>query len=417
MKNIQKMIAERKKVIEEMRSITNAAEAREDKKMTEPEGVRWGELNKQVDEMKIEIERETRQQALDAENATVPENRDTSKPSERRKISLGEDLLAIAEKRVITGMSELVPADGGYFVETDHAAELYKLMIEQSVYASKCRRIAVSENANGLTMNAVAETSRVTGHRWGGVNAFWLEEAGLKTAAAPKFRRIELKLKKLAALCYLTDELLQDASALQGIVTQAFQEEFSWLIDEAIATGAGGGEPLGIQGHPSLVTVNMEPGQAGTNTILYENIVNMYTRMLASSMPRAEWFINQDVLPQLYTMALAVGFGGVPVYLPAGMASVTPYGTLMGRPVNVTEHNATIGNVGDIGFMDLSQYLLIEKGGLQQASSIHVRFLNDETVLRFVIRIDGQPLPNSAITPASGSANTLSPFIVLQDNH
>jgi len=112
-------------------------------------------------------------------------------------------------------------------------------------------------------------------------------------------------------------------------------------------------------------------------------------------------------------MALAVGFGGVPVYMPAGMASASPYGTLMGKPVNVTEHASALSAVGDISFCDLSQYLIIEKGGVDQTSSIHVRFLNDETVLRFVIRIDGLPMWNAPLLAADGSGTTYSPFITL----
>ena len=62
--------------------------------------------------------------------------------------------------------------------------------------------------------------------------------------------------------------------------------------------------------------------------------------------------------------------------------------------------------------MDLSQYLMIEKGGIQSAASIHVQFLTDETVFRFVLRTDGEPVWNSAVTPFTGT-NTLSPFVVL----
>ena len=36
----------------------------------------------------------------------------------------------------------------------------------------------------------------------------------------------------------------------------------------------------------------------------------------------------------------------------------------------------------------------------------------DETAFRFILRVDGQPLWNSAVTPANGT-NTISPFISL----
>lgn len=86
---------------------------------------------------------------------------------------------------------------------------------------------------------------------------------------------------------------------------------------------------------------------------------------------------------------------------------------IKGRPVVPVEYCATVGTVGDIILADASQYRMIRKAaGVQQDSSIHVRFLNDETTFRALYRVDGQPMPRSAITPFKGS-NTLSPFVVL----
>ena len=62
--------------------------------------------------------------------------------------------------------------------------------------------------------------------------------------------------------------------------------------------------------------------------------------------------------------------------------------------------------------MDFTQYAVAEKGGIQTDSSIHVNFVYDETVLRFVLRIGGLPLWNSALTPFKGT-NTQSPYVVL----
>jgi HK97 family phage major capsid protein len=309
------------------------------------------------------------------------------------------------------GLNEGIPSEGGFLVQTDHVAELLKRTYELGALASRVRKIPVSGNANGLTINAINETSRVTGSRWGGIQGYWLHEAGTKTPSMPDFRQMELKLKKLIGLCYATDELLQDTSALESIITQGFSEEFAWLIDNAIYRGPGGGQPVGIIGHPATVVVNGEPGQLA-GTILFENIVNMWARAWGRGRSNSVWVINQDIEPQLFTMSLAVGVGGVPVYLPAGGASASPYGTLFGRPVIPIEHASTLGTVGDIALVDLSQYLMIDKGGMQSAQSIHVQFTTDQSAFRFVYRVDGQPTWNAALTPANG-ANALSPFVVL----
>ena len=89
-----------------------------------------------------------------------------------------------------------------------------------------------------------------------------------------------------------------------------------------------------------------------------------------------------------------------------------PYGRLLGRPVIETEYNPSLGTLGDLLLFSPSQYVAIAKGGVQAASSIHVNFTIDESVFRFVYRVDGQPLWADALTPFQGS-NTVSPYVGL----
>jgi HK97 family phage major capsid protein len=224
---------------------------------------------------------------------------------------------------------------------------------------------------------------------------------------------MDLSLKKLTGLCYVTDELLTDAAALESVLMQGFAEEFGFKIDDAIISGNGAGQPLGILNSDALVKVAKESGQAA-GTITVENIVKMWSRMWGRSRQNAVWLINQDVEPQLYTMSLAIGDGGVPVYMPANGLADKPYSTLFGRPVIPIEQCSSLGTLGDIILADFSQYLLIDKGGINAASSIHVRFLYDESVFRFIYRVDGQPVWDKALTPYKGSSS-LSPFVALAD--
>jgi len=69
--------------------------------------------------------------------------------------------------------------------------------------------------------------------------------------------------------------------------------------------------------------------------------------------------------------------------------------------------------VGDIILASLSEYQMIEKGGVQTASSIHVQFVTDQTVFRFVYRCDGEPKWNAPLTPHNGPLLTQSPFVAL----
>ena len=428
MKSILELQQERAEFIEQAQALIAAAD-KEERDLTSAESAEFDKLHAGADALGVTIARREKQERANALMAvpqpTIAGGKDKpAEPQENPWRSLGEMLRAVAkatldpgstDRRLMEsrqlGMSEGVPADGGFLVQTDHVAELLRRVYETGVLASRVRKYPVSASANSLTINAVAETSRATGARWGGIQAYWLREGGTKTPSNPTFRRMRLELNKLIGLCYATDELLADTVALEGIITTAFAEEFGFMVDEAILRGTGAGQPLGILNSPSLVTVPLEAGQVA-GTLLPENIMNMRARLWAKSRPNSVWFINQDVEPLLHSLVLPVGVGGVPVYMPAGGLSGVPYDTLYGRPVLPIEQASTFGTVGDIVLADLDQYLMIDKGGIQQASSIHVAFLTDETAFRFVYRVDGQPGWNAPLTPAQG-ANTLSPFVTL----
>jgi HK97 family phage major capsid protein len=309
-----------------------------------------------------------------------------------------------------TGLNETSPSDGGFLVQTDFSSELLQEVYATGLLAPRCRRISISGNSNGIKINGVDETSRAS-TRSGGIVGYWKDEAAQKTASKPKFRQIELTLHKLIGLCYATDELLADAAALEGFIRQAFAAEFGFLLDDAIIRGTGAGQPLGILNAGCLVTVTKEAGQ-GADTIVWENVVKMYARLFAGSRANSIWLINQAAESQLMQMAMSVGTGGVPVYLPAGGASQSPYATLFGRPVIAIEQCSALGDVGDIIFADFNGYILAEKGGIESAMSIHVKFDYDESVFRFVLRVDGQPVRASSLTPYKGS-DALSHFVAL----
>lgn len=313
--------------------------------------------------------------------------------------------------RAPTGASDVDPTGGGFLVQVDFAAAIFMLAHDLGEILGRVNKIPISANANGLKIPGVDETSRQTGSRWGGVSSNWVGEGTGVTPSKPKFRLIEFDLKKMMSLMYTTDELLQDSTALTSIASQAFSEEIMFMTEDAIFEGSGAGMPLGWMNSTAKVTVPKQNGQA-PQTVVKENIDNMWARMWARSQKNAVWYINQDVLPSLMQMNQAVGTGGQVVYLPPGGLSATPYSTLYGREVVWTEYNNTLGTEGDIVLADMSQYTLVDKNGVQAATSMHAAFNTDEMVFRITYRVDGRPMWVQPLTPFKGS-NTKSPFITL----
>lgn len=338
--------------------------------------------------------------------------------------SLGEQLQAIAgyysskgtneDRRLVrapTGAGEVDPTAGGFLVQVDFASAIFMLAHDMGEIIDRVNKLPVSANANGIKIPGIDETSRATGSRWGGVQSYWVGDGTSVTATKPKFRVIEFDLKKMMSVMYTTSELLQDAAALGAIAAQAFAEEVMFMTEDAIWEGDGSNKPLGILNSAAKIAVAKETGQAA-GTVLKENIDKMWARLWSRSVSNSAWFINQDVIPQLQALNQPVGTGGLPVFIPAGGLSAAPYETLYGRPIIRTEYCSTVGTEGDIGLCDLSQYMLVDKSGIDAATSMHAAFLTDEMVFRITYRVDGKPLWHSPLTPFKGS-NTRSPFITL----
>jgi HK97 family phage major capsid protein len=311
--------------------------------------------------------------------------------------------MATKSMKAASGLNVAIPSQGGFFVQTDHNAELVREMITGGQVLSGVRRIPLGAGADSVTFNGVDETSRAS-TIWGGILAYWVQEATAATASKPKFREIKLETKGLAALYYATDKLLKLAPALGAEVSQGFREAMTFKVEDAIINGTGAGKPLGLMNAGSLVSVTKESGQAAT-TILHDNMVKMKARLFPSSWANAVWLSNPDCSPQIDALAFGIGVAGVlSPYVTYGADGIT---RVLGRPVVYTEHCQTLGTTGDLILWDPASYYFIDLGAVEEASSIHVAFTTYDTCFRFIYYCDGQPKLASALTPAHGS-NTLT---------
>lgn len=306
--------------------------------------------------------------------------------------------------------SEGVPADGGYAVPPDFRRDIIiKIMGEESLLGRTDQQVS---NTNNVTY-PVDETNPGSAS---GIQAFWTAEGAQKTPTKPALGQVTTTLNKLAAIVPVTDELLEDVSGLSNYLRTKTPQAFDFKVNDAIIDGSGAGEPKGILRSGALIEVPAETNQAA-DTVNYQNIVNMWSRMHAQYRANAVWLINQDIEPQLMQMSFPVSGGAtaVPAYMPPGGLNDAPYGRLLNRPVIATEAAKALGTTGDIMLVDLKQYLTLTKvGGLRQDVSMHLWFDYDMTAFRFVMRIGGKPWWETPITPKN-SQLTRSPYIALED--
>ncbi len=306
-----------------------------------------------------------------------------------------------------TGAGTQTDSNLGFAVPREIAPGIERDMFATGEVLSRVDARTVT--GNSITYNVVNQTSRADGSRGGGLLGYWVDEGVAPTLSNLSLAKIDLKLRKVGALGVMTDELLADAVALGGELESGFTEELTFQVENKVWRGNGSSAPLGFLNAPCLVSVTKETSQVAA-TIVGANITKMYARMPAASKKTAVWFANTETVPQLAELALPMGTSGVRYpYASIDNGSIS----LWGRPVVFVEYAEALGTVGDLAFVDLSKYRLIRKGGIEQASSMHVYFAQGEQAFRAFYRVDGQAVPRAALTPFKGSA-TLSPFVVLQ---
>ena len=428
-KQLRELQARKAALVKEARGLTDVAAA-DGRDLNDEEVNAFDALRTRIDAASAAIDRETsliadeaRLSVVSVIGPVVTENRDAD-PT-RGFGSLGEFMQAVyqadkpgqsIDSRLLPGgIGAAAPAnfsneasgqDGGFLVPQQFSQEIFKLSLGEDSLLPLTDNVEVSGNSMAFPKD---ETTP-----WGtnGIRAYWQGEASSAVATKPVLGLATLRLKKLMALVPTTDELLEDASALTSYLPQKVALSIRWKANESILFGAGNGIPVGCMNAGAVVTVAKESGQA-TQTLVPQNLAKMIARLPPGSFTHAVWIVNNDVLPALFTLSL----GNFPIYLPTGLSvggiQVSPYGTLLGRPVFVSQHANTFSSQGDVMLVDLSYYQTITKaGGMQTATSMHLYFDADLTAFRTTFRMDGQSKITSPIAPAKGTA-TLSPYIQL----
>ena len=398
--------------------------------LTAEESKQFDALLKEISQLKLDLDNKMKLEGLDsphdaaavaAQSSTITI---TNQPPVYRNI--GEQMLDVQAMTLdsreapkardrytqvvnaASGASLATGADGGYLVETDKATGIMTTAIETGVFSSRCTQQGISANADSFSYMTADDRDRSTGKR-NGMQVYRKGEVDtMVSSGKAALKEREIRVEDMYGLVYVTNRMLRDAPAMASYTQRCLREQFAFKLDYEIWQGNGAGQCLGIMNSGLPVTVAKESGQAA-DTVVAENVVKMLSRF-GGNIASSAWFINQDVLPTLPFMKI----GDTPIFVPGGSFANAPFGVLLGRPIIPVEFCKTLGDKGDILLADWSEYLLVTKGGMEEAQSIHVKFVTDEMAFRFITRNNGQPMHDAPITPLNGS-NTLSPFVMLAE--
>lgn len=308
-----------------------------------------------------------------------------------------------------------IPSDGGYLIPETLRSELLRVSLENAVVRPRARVIPMETLR--VPFPAIDSTTNVNSV-YGGIAGYWTEESGTLTESQARFGRVVLEARKLTAFAKVPSELMNDSLvSFSAFINQMFPEALSFFEDIAFLTGNGVGQPLGVLNGAAAISVSRNTA----SHVKFEDIINMYSRMLPQSLSRAVWVVSNSVLPDLLNMRIVqqnvagtenVGAASPGLWLTGGQAIGAAPMSLMGLPIVVSEKVPALGTSGDISLIDFGFYLIGDRQAMQARQSEERYFETDDIAFKIIERVDGRPWLQSAITPANGGS-TMSPIVKL----
>lgn len=307
-------------------------------------------------------------------------------------------------------MSESSGVLGGYLVPQEFSYELLRPIAENSFIEPRATVITMG-SAESLCPSINQETARSAGISpfFGGIEFVWNQAAEgsniYDASSTNEFSQVGLKAWDLIGEIQLTNQFLAD-------LTDEGEEQLLFFLGRAAAwykeyaflrgTGTANYQPLGIvnAGTTSFVT------RAGSNALAQADIAKMTAELIPYSWNHAIWACSPSVVEPLVKIT-----GFIPNMDPLS-TEMGCIGSLMTRPVFVTEKLPALGTAGDILFFDPSLYIIGNRQEVYITSSPAPGFTTNTTWLKIWIRCDGRPQTSGIITLADG-ATTASAFVGL----
>jgi len=419
---LDELLKRRQEIIDELDAILAAADE-EKRDLTEDEEKRYTELEAEAETVEADIEK---CQADEDRRARLQARKDDQKkirkqpprmaatyraedPKEFR--SIGEFLFTCVHNRNDPRLYDLYEeraqsmgtgAKGGFAVPTQFRETLLSVTPQEAIFRPRCTVIEAGDPPDSaITMPALDQTG-TSDHMYAGVAVQWIGEGSTKPETDMNLREVELEPKEVAGHIVTTDKLLRNWAAASSVLETQMRLATIAAEENAFYNGNGVARPLGILQCGARVNYS----RATANQIAFADVAGMFARLKFGGSP--VWIASQTTLPQLMTIQDAAGNY---IYVQSATAAVPS--TMFGYPVLLHDRSVGLGTTGDLILCDLSYYLIKNGSGPFVAASEHFYFTSNKTVIKIFWNVDGQPWLTAPIALEGSTANTVSPFVVL----
>lgn len=222
--------------------------------------------------------------------------------------------------------------------------------------------------------------------------------AGTVTESEPTFSSIVLGAFKYGVTIPVANELLNDAGFdLSGVLARQAGEALGFTVNSDLTVGTGTVQPRGI------VTGAAAGGTGATavaGAFTADNLIDLVYSLdgAARLLPGVGFQMSKTGLAAVRKLK---DNNGLPIF---NLATGQP-DTILGYPVFENPAVAAVAaGAKSVVFGHLPSYKVRMAGGLQVAQSSDVRFEQDTTVFRFIMRLDGNLTHTSHVKTFVGGA-------------
>lgn len=307
-------------------------------------------------------------------------------------------------------MDSLSGMTGGYLVPESISYALMEGLAERSVIRPRALVVPMTTRTISLPMPSTGSGTTAYGAGvspfFGGMTFSWLGGEGVAlTETEPTFREGKLVARDLIGYAVVSNQLVQDIGAEGELaLARLFGRAAAWAEEYGFLRGTGTGtlQPMGILNANCAIDIT----RAGSNAISQVDIAKMTAKLIPGGWAASIWMTHPTTLEKI--MGLSTW---IPNANPLG-SEFGAVGTLMTRPLFVTEKLPPLGTRGDLIFFDPSAYVIGDRQQIMIEASDQVRFSTFQTVFKVWVRVDGQPVLSDKVILADG-AETASSIVVL----
>lgn len=299
-------------------------------------------------------------------------------------------------------MNESSGTTGGYLVPQTYSTQLLESIDENSFIRPRAMVIPMT-SAFCECPKPAAETLEALGVApwFGGINFTWGEGGNAASPSIPEseptFDNLTLKANSLIGILEASNQFIMDIGAAgEQALIRLFGRAAAWYEEYAFINGKGTAklQPLGLLNSNSAMPVNRQ----ATGHIATKDISTMCSNLIPLCWNRSIWMVSPGTLADIVGLStFFINDSGVE-------SSNGHVGTLMTRPVYVTEKLPNLGTPGDVVLFDPSMYVIGSRSDIMIDASTQNLFRTNQTVFRVWLRTDGLPLLDNFVTLQNGDS-------------